>query len=113
MNNYRLDKNTTAHYNSFEEVAKDFGCKPVSKKTKNKDKLISQQEKFCKRHKCKACGAMMNFIPNTNIMTCTNPECKGIKITTTDKDGNERVNYITSYNVLDDKSSEIANNIFG
>ena len=45
-------------------------------------------------------------------MTCLNPLCKGIKITREDEDGNKIVTYMTSYDLLDNKGAEIAENIF-
>lgn len=111
MSNYRLGKDVTDHFNSFEEVAKMFGCKPVSRKTTNEKKLLNQQERFYKKHKCKACGQYMTFIPNTNVMTCTNPDCKGIKNIFTDKEGNEKITYNVSFDELDEKGADIARNI--
>lgn len=46
MSTYRLGKDVTDHFNSFEEVAKMFGCKPVSKKTKNEKKIIKSARKI-------------------------------------------------------------------
>lgn len=101
-------------YESFQELCKDYyHMKPVTKVTKDADKLKSQQEKFVGRHKCKACGEPMTFISSTSVMTCRNPECKGIKFVRKDKDGNDVVSYIPSYDLLDENGAEIANNIFG
>lgn len=111
MSAYRLGKDVTDHFNSFEEVAKMFGCKPVSRKTRNEKRLLNQRERFYKKHKCKACGQFMTYISDTNVMTCTNPECDGIKNTFMDKDGNERVVYSVSFDELDEKGSDIARNI--
>ena len=99
MSAYRLGKDVTDHFNSFEEVAKMFGCKPVSRKTRNEKRLLNQQERFYKKHKCKACGQFMTYISD------------GIKNTFMDKDGNERVVYSVSFDELDEKGSDIARNI--
>lgn len=107
MNTYRLDSQSNAHYSSLEELRKAFGLKAIKKQTKDKKKLESQREKFCSHHKCRACGQPMTYIGG-NIMVCSNPECKGIKLP---KKGEEQ-RYITSYDELDDKSAEIAMNIF-
>lgn len=111
MREFRMGHNTTEHYSSFEECAKAWGCRPVSKKTKNEKKLKEQQEKFNSRHKCKACGEPMTFIGG-NQMVCLNESCKGIKEERTDKEGNVIVTYKPSFELLDRKSAEIANNIF-
>ena len=112
MKEIRLGGGFKEHYSSFEEMAKAYGHKPVIKKTKDANKLASQQEKFCARHKCKACGNPMMFIGNTNVMVCSNEKCKGLKQTRTDKEGNEVVTYTTSYDILDELGAEIGNNIF-
>ena len=112
MKEIRLGNNTTAHYSSFEELAVAFGCKPVSKVTKDMKKLQEQQEKFKGKHKCKACGEPMEFINNTSTMACKNPKCRGIKQVRTDKEGNEIVTYLPSYDLLDTLGMEIGINIF-
>ena len=76
MKAMRLGNNTTAHYSSFEELGKAWGCRPVSKVTKDMKKLQEQQEKFRGKHKCKACGESMEFINNTSTMACKNPKCR-------------------------------------
>ena len=112
MRAMRLGNNTTEHYTSFEELAAAWGCKPVSKVTKDMKKLKDQQEKFRGKHKCKACGEPMEFINNTSTMACKNPKCKGIKQVRLDKEGNEIVTYLPSYDLLDELGAEIGNNIF-
>ena len=112
MKEFRLGNNTTAHYSSFEDMAVAWGVKPVSKVTKDMKKLQEQQEKFRGKHKCKACGEPMDFIQGTSAMACKNPKCKGIKQVRTDKEGNEIVTYLPSYDLLDSLGSEIASNIF-
>lgn len=111
MREIRLGGGFKVHYSSFEEMAKAYGHKPVIKKTKDANKLASQQEKFCARHKCKSCGQPMSYIGG-NQMTCTNEKCKGIKVEREDKEGNKIVSYVVSYELLDDKGAEIAQNIF-
>ena len=111
MKEFRMGSNTTEHYSSFEEAAKAWGCKPVIKKTKDEEKLKSQQNKFVMKHCCKACGEPMAYIGG-NQMTCTNEKCKGIKIEREDKEGNKIISYIVSYDLLDDTGTKIAQNIF-
>lgn len=109
----KINQRGEACYSSFEELAKAFNVKPVVKVTKDKEKLKAQQERFVSRHKCKACGEPMTYINGTSIMTCTNDKCKGIPYETTDADGNKKVNYLISYDLLDEVGSEIASNILG
>lgn len=101
-------------YESFQELCQDYyHMKPTTKTTKDPEKLKSQQEKFLGRHKCKACGELMTWIPGTSTMVCKNEKCKGIKISRTDNEGNEIISYVPSYDLLDTLGFEIAQNIFG
>jgi hypothetical protein len=111
MKAFRMGRNTSEHYSSFEECAKAFGCRPVVKKTKDEKKLEEQKEKFCARHRCKACGEPMVWITGS-VMTCVNEKCKGIKIEREDSEGNKMISYITSYDLLDDLGAKIADAIF-
>ena len=98
------------HYHSFPELVKAMGQK---ERKKDKEKLDSQREKFGARHTCRGCGQPMTWIPGTNQMVCKNPECKGIKITKTDKEtGETRVFYEVSHSTLDDLGTKIATDIF-
>ena len=110
--NYRLSKGTTEHYSSFAEAAAAFGCRHVSMKTKDANKLKGQQEKFSAKHKCSACGNLMELVMDTNIFTCKNPGCKGIKHEYTNIDGEKKIRYEVAKDLLDDTSAIIANNIF-
>ena len=112
MKNYRMSKGTTEHYTSLEELRTAWGKAPYKKRTKDEDKLEKQQKNFCKRHLCKACGLPMVWIGG-NMMACQNEKCKGIPLEKKDADGNViQTIYLTSYDLLDDKGAEIANNIF-
>ena len=111
MKTFRMDHNTTEHYTSFEELAKAWNCRPVTKKTKDEGKLKNQQEKFCSKHRCKACGEPMSWITGS-VMACTNDKCRGIKVEREDMDGNKIISYVTSYDLLDDLGTEIAEIIF-
>lgn len=111
MKTFRMGRNTTEHYSSFEEAAKAWNCKPVNKRTKDEEKLKKQRETFCSKHKCKACGEPMVWISGS-IMACANEKCKGIKVEREDFEGNKIVSYVTSYDLLDDTGKEIAYNIF-
>lgn len=111
MREFRMGNGTKEHYTSLEELGKAWGCKPAVKQTKDKEKLTKQRENFCGYHKCKACGEPMSYLGGS-IMACKNEKCKGIKLERKDKDGNTIVSYLTSYELLDDKYAEIAENIF-
>ena len=111
MKEFRKAKGVTEHYTSLEEMGKAWGCKPVVKQTKDKEKLKKQRENFCGYHKCKACGSPMNYLGGS-MMVCCNEKCKGIKHEKKDKDGNTIIIYSTSYELLNNHLTEIASNIF-
>lgn len=111
MKEFRKAKGVTEHYTSLEEMGKAWGCKPVIKQTKDKDKLKKQRENFCEHYRCKACGQPMTYL-GESMMACSNEKCKGIKNERTDKDGNVIVTYSVSYELLNDKFTERARNIF-
>ena len=110
MKTFRMGRNTTEHYSSFQEMGKAWGCKPI---TKNEEKLKKQQEKFLahKDNKCKACGESMTWIGG-NQMVCMNEKCKGIKIEKEDAEGNKMITYVTSYTLLDEKLADYAQYLF-
>lgn len=112
MKNYRVSKDTTEHFTSLESLRAAFGLKPVTKRTNDKSKLMKQREDFANKHKCKACGSPMTYLDNGNVMACTNPECKGIEKKKIDKEGNEITYYLPSYDLLDNRGSDIAAHIF-
>lgn len=104
-------ENGQAVYSSFKEYAEYNGAKSGTKK-KNVKKTIASQEKFASYHKCRACGQSMTFVSGTNIMVCRNSDCKGIKQTRVDAEGNQIVSYRPSYDVLKEKYADIAKNLF-
>lgn len=107
----RLSKGVTEEYTSFEEMAKAWGCKPRRKQTSDKEKLEQQRQTFCSRHKCPVCKRPMVYIGG-NQMVCKNPECKGFKHEQVMDTGENRLWYSPAFDLLDDKSAEIARNIF-
>ena len=111
MSNYKMGKGVSYHCNSFEDIARKFGCKPFIKRTGNAEKLAKQQKNFYKRHICKACNQPLTWIEGTNIMSCTNPECKGIEKSYEDDTGVKKTGYELSYQSLSEKEEDIANNI--
>ena len=108
---YRLSKDTVARFTSLDELRDAWQLKPLNRKPNTEKKIKKVQEDFCKYHKCKACGKPMQWVGG-NIMTCCNPSCKGIKKEREDADGNKYVEYLTSYDVLNDHFAEVAENIF-
>ncbi len=109
---YRLSKDTMCRFTSMDELREAWQLKPLTTKKPNNEKRLKKiQEDFCSHHKCRACGKSMTWIGG-DIMTCCNPQCRGIKVERTDEDGNKIINYITSYNLLSDHYAEIAETIF-
>ena len=111
MKNYRMSKGTTEHYTSFKDLREAWGLPKVTNKTRDAKKLKKQQESFLSKHICRACGNPLTYTGG-NIMTCINPDCKGIKIEREDKEGNIITSYITSVHLLDSAGEKIAHNIF-
>lgn len=112
MTEYRMDKTTTEHYTSFEDLAKAWGRKPVNRKSKNEQKLNKDKENFLKKHMCPACKTPMTWNESTNICVCNNPECKGIKRERIDHEtGETTVSYSVPYHLLDETGTSIAINI--
>lgn len=113
MKNKDNNKMGYTHYGSFAEVAADFKCKPVRRRTNDKKKLEKQQNQFLSHHLCRSCKSPMTLIKDTNIFVCKNPDCQGIDITRKDDNGNEISKIVLpSYDLLDEESAMIANNIF-
>ena len=110
---YRLSKDTMCRFTSMGELREAWQLKPLTKKKSNNDnRLKKMQEDFKSHHKCRACGRPMDWIRDTNIFTCNNPNCKGIKHEYEDSEGNKYVEYYTSYDVLNNHYAEIAKSLF-
>jgi hypothetical protein len=110
MREFRLEKNDTARYSSFGELREAFGLKAISKHTSDEKKLADQRNKFVKT--CRCCGQPLTYISGTNTLACKNTECKGIKKTSKNPDGTEKVWYVPVTRTLDEKGFEIALNLF-
>ena len=111
MREFRKSKDCTEHYTSFEELRKGFGLKPIKRKTDDAEKLKAQQEKFLGT--CRVCKHGLVLVKGTNILTCQNPDCKGMKITSNnEEDDSEKVWYVPVTRMLDGKGMEIAENLF-
>ena len=101
MKYFRKAKDVKEQYNSLEELRVAWGCKPLGKRrTKDEDKL-----------KCKGCGHPMTYV-GAGAMACTNNACKGIKVERQGAEGQTIITYEVSYEVLDPKFIDIAENIF-
>ena len=111
MKEFRMGRNTTEHYTSFQEAASAWGCRPIIKKTSDEKKLEKQQSDFCAKHICKSCKKPMSYIGG-NYMACTNEGCNGIKVEREDKEGNKIISYVVSYELLDELGATIASNLF-
>lgn len=111
MRSYRMSKGETEHYSSFAELGKAWGCKPLIKQTKDKTKLGKQRENFSKGYLCPACKMPMQYIGG-NMMVCQNESCNGIKYERKTDTGETKTWYTVPYEIMDEKSSEIAYNIF-
>ncbi len=110
MSEFRKSKDCTEHYTSLEELRTAFKLAPVSKKTKDADKLKAQREKFLGT--CKICKQPLSWIENTNVCACKNPSCNGVKMTSKNEDGTERAWFIPITKTLDETGFEIAMNLF-
>ena len=113
MKTKRLPKDVSEYYTSFEELRVGWNLKPVTKQTSDKSKLEKQRVDFCKRHVCSACKKPMVYVAGVNMLVCQNPDCKGIKHEQKDSEtGEVKVWYSPSYDLLDERGSNIAQNIF-
>lgn len=96
-------------YSSFQELASAYKIK-TPKRNEQKDEEL--RKSFAKRHKCRACGQPLTYIKDTTVMACTSPNCKGIKVVSQNSETEEKVTYLTSYNLLGCETQKIAENIF-
>ena len=111
MREFRNGKNCTEHYSSLEELRVGWGLKPIEKKRPNDEKVLQEKrEKFLGT--CKVCKQTLSMIKSTNVLACKNPECRGIKMTSTNEDGSERTWYIPVTRMIDNRGMQIAENLF-
>ena len=107
-NHFTNGKENTYTATAFKDIRHAFGLKELSYKTKDEKKLEKQREKFCKSHTCQFCGETREWVPNTNIMVCKNPRCKGYQVKS--KDG-EIIASLPSYSELSSYGEAIAETI--
>lgn len=110
MREFRKAKGVTERYTSLEELRTAFGLKAVRKRTTDAEKLKAQREKFVGT--CKVCKQPLSWIEGTNTLACKNPECKGVKMTSKNEDGTDKVWYIPVTRMLDSDGMEIALRLF-
>ena len=110
MREFRKAKGVTEHYTSLEELRKAWNCKPVKRRTNDAEKLQAQREKFV--GVCKVCKQPLTLINGTNVLACQNPDCTGVKMTSKNEDGSEKIWYIPVSRILDEKGMKIAENLF-
>lgn len=110
MSAFRMAKGVTERYTSLEDLRKGFGLKPVRKKTTDANKLKDQQERFV--GKCKVCGEKLTWVEGTNVLACKNENCKGIRMSSINEDGEEKVWYIPVVRRLDEDGLRIAERLF-
>lgn len=92
-------------YFSFSEL-------PFPQKKQKKQNIDELRERFEKRHTCIVCHQPMTWIRGTNICSCKNPECKGVKHEKKFDDGTVMVEYKPFYHMLDVVGTEIAEKIY-
>lgn len=93
----REEKKGTRYF-SFQELPN------ISRKRKRKVDE-EKQDKFV--GKCSVCGNTLHYIVGTNVIVCSNPDCKGFK----NKGKEKKDNFV--YRVLNYKNNRIAQSLFG
>ena len=109
MKEFRKDKNCTEHYTSLGDLGKAFGCKPITKRTKDQNKLEIQKNKFL--GVCPYCKEQPSYIGG-NVIACKNEKCTGKKVEKENEDGTKLVMYYPYIKLLDKRGEDIAQNIF-
>ena len=87
--------------------------KPFQGKKKQRPLEKGRKEKLEKKYMCRACGKPLTWVEDTNIMSCQNPKCKGIKKTKKKADGTESVYYTMSYMTLNNYDRRLIERING
>ena len=111
MREFRKSKDCTEHYTSLEELRAAWGKQPVKKRTDNAEKLQAQREKFLGT--CPACKNILSYIYGSSYKVCKNEDCRGVKKTGKDEEGNEKIYYVPYISKpLDEHGKEIAMVLF-
>lgn len=109
MREFRLGKDDTAHYSSLEEMREALGSK-VKQKSISKDELEKRRNNFVKT--CRCCDQPLTYISGTNTLACKNPNCKGMKHTSKNSDGTEKVWFTPVTRILNEKGLRMAMSLF-
>lgn len=77
----------------------------------NPEKQAKEREKFA--GKCNVCGSPLTLVPDTNVMICSNPDCKGHAIKRKDEDGKMKiVGTVPTFRCLNERSTKYAEKLF-
>ena len=77
----------------------------------NPEKKAKEREKFA--GKCKICGSPLTLVPDTNVMICSNADCKGRAVKQKDENGKMvTVGRIPTYRCLNNRSAKYAEILF-
>lgn len=77
----------------------------------NPEKKAKEREKFAGT--CKVCGSPLTLVKDTNIMICSNADCKGRPIKVKGEDGNlTTVGRVPTYRCLNERSTKYAEILF-
>lgn len=77
----------------------------------NPEKKAKEREKFA--GKCHVCGNPLVLVPDTNVMVCSNPECKGHAVKRKDENGKMQVvAHVPTYRCLTERAAKYAEKLF-
>lgn len=108
INKFTKEPVSTYSPTAFQKIRTQFGLDPAENRTSNAEKLEQQRERFLKKQNCPVCGSKKTYIKNTNVMVCTNPDCKGF--VRKDEDG-KVVSYTPPFSELTVKGEAVASSI--
>ena len=77
----------------------------------NPEKKAKERERFA--GKCRVCGSPLTLVHDTNVMICSNPECKGHAVKQKDDNGKlVTVAHVPTYRVLNSRGTKYAEILF-
>lgn len=102
----RLEKSGPRYF-SFQELAPN---KPPKKK-----KEIPENQKQGFAGKCRVCGSFLTYIEGTNVMVCSNPDCKGIRVKQENEENEkkENVENLPVFRTMSKRDTRQAQRLFG
>lgn len=111
MTNFLHQEVETYSVPAFQNLRKEFGLKPLDTRAPKKE---SQLKKFTTRHTCQSCKQPLTWVVGTNVCSCTNPKCQGLKrIKKNVTEGEDPNYYVLSYHTLASSEEKIAESLFG